>query len=122
MYTTLLVFIFVACVVLILTVLAQNPKGGGLSSAFGGSGATQFMGVKKTTDLLEKITFIVIAIIMVLAVIANIVVVPDTTTAPTTLSPNVRKAQETLTLPKEEDNTFLLPADSSEEVVPATEQ
>ncbi|PKV75379.1 preprotein translocase subunit SecG [Pontibacter ramchanderi] len=57
MYIALLSIILFICVLLILVVLAQNPKGGGLSSQFGGGGASQLMGVKRTGDLLEKLTW-----------------------------------------------------------------
>ena len=107
MYTFLLVLIFLASIVLIVAVLAQNPKGGGLSSAFGGAGAAQFIGVKKTTDLLEKVTWGSASVIMVLAVVANVVVVPDSSVDPSTLSPNVRKAQEAPALIEEGDNGLL---------------
>jgi len=40
-----------------LVVLAQNPKGGGISSQFGAGGAANLMGVKRTGDLLEKLTW-----------------------------------------------------------------
>ena len=57
MYTTLIVLILLVCVLLALVVLAQNPKGGGLSSQFGAGGAANLMGVKRTGDLLEKLTW-----------------------------------------------------------------
>ncbi|MBC5773466.1 preprotein translocase subunit SecG [Pontibacter sp. KCTC 32443] len=56
MYIALISIIVFICVLLILVVLAQNPKGGGLSSQFGGS-TSQLMGVKRTGDLLEKLTW-----------------------------------------------------------------
>ena len=56
MYALIVGVIIVLALLLILVVLAQNPKGGGLSSQFGGSGASQVMGVKKTGDFLEKAT------------------------------------------------------------------
>ncbi|MHA6249273.1 preprotein translocase subunit SecG [Pontibacter sp. CAU 1760] len=56
MYITLISIIIFICVLLVLVVLAQNPKGGGLSSQFGGS-TSQLMGVKRTGDLLEKLTW-----------------------------------------------------------------
>ena len=43
------------CILLILVVLVQESKGGGLSSSFGGS--NQIMGVRQTTDFLEKATW-----------------------------------------------------------------
>lgn len=57
MYIAVISIIVFVCVLLILVVLAQNPKGGGLSSQFGGGGASQLMGVKRTGDLLEKLTW-----------------------------------------------------------------
>lgn len=57
MYIAVISIIVFICVLLILVVLAQNPKGGGLSSQFGGGGASQLMGVKRTGDLLEKLTW-----------------------------------------------------------------
>ena len=45
------------CFLLILVIMVQNPKGGGLSSSFGG-GAQQMGGVQKTTDFLDKSTWI----------------------------------------------------------------
>ena len=50
------ILIVLCGVLLVLIILIQNPKGGGLSSTFGG-GANQMMGVKRTTDFLEKTTW-----------------------------------------------------------------
>ncbi|MFD1872974.1 preprotein translocase subunit SecG [Hymenobacter bucti] len=57
MFTLLVVLILVVCLLLALVVLAQNPKGGGLSNQFGSGGAANLMGVKRTGDLLEKLTW-----------------------------------------------------------------
>ncbi|MBO2007516.1 preprotein translocase subunit SecG [Hymenobacter negativus] len=57
MYTTLVILILVVCFLLALVVLAQNPKGGGISSQFSAGGAASMMGVKRTGDLLEKLTW-----------------------------------------------------------------
>lgn len=57
MFATVIILIVIVAVLLVLVILAQNSKGGGLSSQFGGSGASQVMGVKKTGDLLEKLTW-----------------------------------------------------------------
>ena len=57
MYYALIGLILLVCLLLSLVVLAQNPKGGGISSQFGSGGATQLMGVKRTGDLLEKLTW-----------------------------------------------------------------
>ncbi|HMI78322.1 MAG TPA: preprotein translocase subunit SecG [Ferruginibacter sp.] len=63
------ILVIIASVVLGLIVLIQNPKGGGLSSSFGGFG-NQIMGVKQTTDVLEKGTWLFAAIVGVLCVLS----------------------------------------------------
>jgi preprotein translocase subunit SecG len=50
--------IVLACVLLGLIILVQNPKGGGLAGNVAGF-SNQFMGVKQTTDVLEKSTWVV---------------------------------------------------------------
>lgn len=59
------ILIVLACVLLGFFVLVQNPKGGGLSGSFGGFG-NQVMGVRQTTDVLEKGTWILAAAIAIL--------------------------------------------------------
>jgi preprotein translocase subunit SecG len=65
-----LILIILACVILGLIVLIQNPKGGGLAGNIGGFG-NQFMGVKQTTDVLEKGTWIFAAVIGVLCLVST---------------------------------------------------
>ncbi len=55
MYILFSVVILVVSVLLGLIVLVQNPKGGGLAANF--SGGSQFMGVRQTADMLEKLTW-----------------------------------------------------------------
>jgi preprotein translocase subunit SecG len=69
--------IIIASVILALIILIQNPKGGGLSSSFGGFG-NQLMGVKQTTDVLEKGTWLFAAIIGVLC-LTSAMFIPKTT-------------------------------------------
>jgi preprotein translocase subunit SecG len=57
-----IILVIVASVVLGFIVLVQNPKGGGLTGTFAGI-SNQFMGVKQTTDVLEKGTWIFAGII-----------------------------------------------------------
>ncbi|MCX2742239.1 preprotein translocase subunit SecG [Mangrovivirga sp. M17] len=68
MYILILSLIIIAAVLLVLVILAQNSKGGGLSSTFGQ--ANQMMGVKKTTDLLEKTTWALLVFIVALALVS----------------------------------------------------
>ena len=60
-----LILIIIACVAIGLFILIQNPKGGGLAGTIAGFNS-QFMGVKQTTDVLEKGTWIMAAVIALL--------------------------------------------------------
>src|SRR6478736_3192290 len=73
MYTLVISLIILFAILLVLVILAQNSKGGGLTSQFGGSSASNIIGVKKTGDLLEKLTWGFVVTIMVLALSTNLV-------------------------------------------------
>lgn len=63
------VLIILVSLLLILVVLIQNSKGGGLASSFAAS--NQVMGVRKTTDFLEKSTWTLAAVLVVLCLISS---------------------------------------------------
>ncbi len=65
------ILIIIASAVLGLVVLVQNPKGGGLAGNIAGF-STQFMGVKQTTDVLEKGTWLFAGIVGVLCLFSAI--------------------------------------------------
>lgn len=71
MYTLFIGLTIFAAALLVLVVLAQNSKGGGLSSGFGGSSASNLIGVRKTGDLLEKMTWGLGLGVMVLILATN---------------------------------------------------
>ena len=71
MYTIFAILTIITSVLLVLVVLVQNPKGGGLSSTFGGGGGNQMMGVKKTTDFLEKATWTLAIVVISLSLLSN---------------------------------------------------
>ena len=96
MYGVIVTLIIVIAGLLILVVLAQNPKGGGLSSQFGGSGSTQLMGVKKTGDILEKLTWGFAIAMLVLSIATNFVI-PEETEGLS--SPNIDNAQQNTVIP-----------------------
>ena len=52
--------------------MVQNPKGGGLSSSFGGSGNQVVGGVKKTGDFLDKSTWTLATLLIVLILLSNV--------------------------------------------------
>lgn len=55
-FTILMVMIIIACILLAIIILAQNPKGGGLSGTFGGTSSASF-GIQRTNDFMEKSTW-----------------------------------------------------------------
>jgi preprotein translocase subunit SecG len=71
MFYLLITLIILACVLLVFIVLIQNPKGGGLASNFAGS--NNLMGVKRTGDILEKGTWVLVISIMVFSLLINVV-------------------------------------------------
>ncbi len=92
--TLVITLIVIICLLLVLVVLAQNSKGGGLSSQFGGGGASQMIGVKRTSDLLEKVTWGLAIALLALSLVTNIVFNEREQQGP--LSPNIERAQETV--------------------------
>jgi preprotein translocase subunit SecG len=68
-----LVLIVLASALLGLIVLIQNPKGGGLAGNIAGF-SNQFMGVKQTTDVLEKGTWILASVIVVLCLVSSLLI------------------------------------------------
>ena len=71
------ILIVVACFFLGFIILVQNPKGGGLAGNVAGF-SNQFMGVKGTTDVLERGTWI-LAVVVVLLCIFSTVFIPKAT-------------------------------------------
>ena len=72
-FISLIVFV---CFLLILVVMVQNPKGGGLSSTFGGA-QQQIGGVQNTTDFLDKSTWVLAIILGLLILISNVSIMND---------------------------------------------
>lgn len=69
-FSIFLVLITIVCFLLVVVIMVQNPKGGGLSSTLGGS---QMMGgVQKTTDFLDKSTWTLATILIVLVLLSSL--------------------------------------------------
>lgn len=66
MGTLVFILSILAAVLLVLVILIQNPKGGGIDSTFGA--ANQLGSVQKTNDVVEKATWYLAGIIVVLAI------------------------------------------------------
>ncbi len=71
-FSIFLILIVIVSFLLVVVIMVQNPKGGGLSSSFGGGGTQQLGGVKKTTDFLDKSTWTLATLLLVLILLSNI--------------------------------------------------
>jgi preprotein translocase subunit SecG len=102
MYLLVVILMVIASVLMCFIVLIQNSKGGGLASSF--SSSNQIMGVRKTTDFLEKATW-GLAVFMVLMSIVSAYVVPGTSVQSDSVMENAQKEQGT--------NPYTIPAGAS---------
>ncbi len=73
MLSTLTVLIALVSALLMLSVLIQNPKGGGIDPTLGGS-AQQLLGAARSTDFIEKATWVLAGTLLVLCVISVLLV------------------------------------------------
>ena len=71
-FSIFIALIIVVCFLLVLVVMVQNPKGGGLSSSFGGGTGQQVGGVQKTSDFLDRSTWILATLLLALILISNV--------------------------------------------------
>lgn len=104
-FSIFLVLITVVCFLLIVVIMVQNPKGGGLSSTFGNS--QQMGGVQKTTDFLDKSTWTLGIVLIALILFSSL--------SFNTESSGSRIIDNSATTPKVEQNTPVTPAPSTDE-------
>src|SRR6185369_16240763 len=94
MTTIYVILIILASAILGLIVLVQNPKGGGLAGNIAGFNS-QFMGVKQTTDVLEKGTWVLAATIGILCLVSAIFTSGGSTSNGRQVSPGKPNTQQT---------------------------
>ena len=106
MYIFLSILLVILALFLVLIVIVQNSKGGGLAAGFASS--NQVMGVRKTTDFLEKATWWLAGLLVFFCIVTTVFVHPkakieeslikddiiEQTTAPTTLPPDFDQIPE----------------------------
>lgn len=92
-YILISVLILIACILLILVVLVQNSKGGGLAANFGSTG--QIMGVRKTADFLEKATWSLAIALLTLSLV-SILVIPRNSNTGSTKDTELREKIENM--------------------------
>jgi preprotein translocase subunit SecG len=90
------ILVLIACVLVIMVVLVQNSKGGGLAANFTSAG--QSMGVRKTADFLEKSTWTLAAAIVLLSIVAT-ASIPRGQSEESVIKSSIERAQDPTAIP-----------------------
>jgi preprotein translocase subunit SecG len=116
-----IILIILACIVLSLIVLVQNPKGGGLAGNIAGF-SNQFMGVKQTTDVLEKGTWIFAGVIAALCITSAFFISGNTSAGSTNRLNEVGTTpiQQKAPQPAPQQNTGVFPGTQTQPATPTT--
>ena len=115
MTTLFIILIVLASGILGLIVLVQNPKGGGLAGNIAGF-SNQFMGVKQTTDVLEKGTWLFAAVIAVLAMFSTLFLKGGSNSNPDSILqkvPTTQSAPAAAPAAAPANSTIVTPADTT---------
>jgi preprotein translocase subunit SecG len=99
MFQVIVIVAIIAAILLGLIVLIQNPKGGGLSGTFGGA-ANQIFGYKRSTNDVEKFTWILVIAVFVLCLGSAAVTQSDADGTTNTLGPEAKQPTTTTPMPQ----------------------
>jgi preprotein translocase subunit SecG len=102
-YVLVSILIMITCGLLTLVVMIQNSKGGGLASNF--SGSNQFLGVRKTADFLEKSTWTMAIVLLVLSLFSVVVIPRNIPMGKSGITSQELKAQQEAAQKKQVDFT-----------------
>ena len=112
MFTFCIIMIVIASILLILAVLVQSPKSG-MAANFGA--ANQTMGVRQTSDFLEKFTWAMVAAVVFFSLLSVIVLPENNTTANVAGADQAVAGAQAITAPAEEavvEDAILVDADA----------
>jgi preprotein translocase subunit SecG len=94
MFIVAISLLVIICLLLVLVILVQNSKGGGVAAGFDSS-SSNLIGVKKTSDLLENITWGLAISLLIGCLATNFIIDRDGNGQAEQLSsPNIERAQE----------------------------
>ncbi|MBK7476269.1 MAG: preprotein translocase subunit SecG [Haliscomenobacter sp.] len=85
--TVMTILIAFISLMLMVVVLIQNSKGGGVDATLGGSQANHLFGAAKSADFIEKLTWYLAAALFILCIIATMIVGSNVPVDPTALPP-----------------------------------
>lgn len=95
-YIFISILVLISCVLVIMVVLVQNSKGGGLAANFTSAG--QSMGVRKTADFLEKSTWTLAGAIVLLCLVAT-ASIPRGQSQESVIKSSIERAQDPTAIP-----------------------
>ena len=99
-YLLFLVLIIIVSILLILVIMVQNPKGGGLSSSFGGAGSQNLGGgVQNTTNFLDKSTWTLAIALFALILLSNFAIPRNNSVDMESATEGIINDRETLEAP-----------------------
>lgn len=113
------ILIIISAIILGIIILVQNPKGGGLTASLGGF-SNQLMGVKQTTDILEKGTWIFAGVIAFLCITSTVFIPKDSGRHERLIQQ--APAGTPLTAPQGQTAPFVPEAPAEQPVAPAPQQ
>lgn len=93
MFTFLSILAILVSILLVLAIIVQNSKGGGLNNAFGASSISNMIGSRKASQDIEKITWYLGAALMVVAFVATVSMTRVQGTATSKMKAAVEKLQ-----------------------------
>ena len=99
MYVAVSVFILIVSFLMMLVVLVQNSKGGGLVSDL--SSSNQILGVRKTTDFLEKATWTLAIVLVLLCLVSSLSIPKNGVSSGVTIDTEMREVIENTVAPSE---------------------
>lgn len=99
MYIFLVTLAIIVSVLLILLIMMQNPKGGGLNASFGNS--TQMLGVQKTGDVVEKGTWVLMGMLFFIALSINFFIPSSKKGMASQIEKKIENAQPAAGMPTE---------------------
>lgn len=108
-FTLFMVLIMILSVLLVIIIMAQNPKGGGLSGTFGGTSPAQF-GVQRTNDFMENATWTLGGLIIVLIIVSVVITAKPSQMIPAQASPRSQSAPTQQSAPAQNNATLPAPA------------
>lgn len=96
MYTVLTILFVLACALMVVTILMQSSKGGGLAASFGGMGASSAFGPRGAASFLQKVTIFLAVLYALLCIFINIFGTSGTTGQESILQRELDQIERTL--------------------------